>query len=67
MRRAVNKEGGALCASCFVHHPAPLTRIDHRQALFLGGLDVDENVQVLCVTCHDAKTRAEKARTRLTT
>jgi len=36
-------------------------------ALFLGGLDVDENVQSLCVRCHETKTSAEKAATRLTT
>ena len=67
LRRAVNTQGGSLCAACFVQHPAPLLRIDHRQALFLGGLDVDDNVQVLCVHCHGIKTRAEKATTRLTT
>ena len=56
-----------MCAACFVQHPAPLLRIDHRQALFLCVLDVDDNVQVLCVHCHGIKTRAEKATTRLTT
>ena len=67
LRRAVDDLGGSLCAFCFVHHPAPLLRIDHRVALFLGGMDTDDNVQVLCIRCHTAKTKAEKAATRLTT
>ena len=67
LRRSVNAQGGSLCGSCFAYYPAPLIRIDHRHALFLGGLDVDENVWPLCVRCHDAKSRAEKAATRLTT
>ncbi len=67
LRRSVNNQGGSLCGSCFVYHPAPLVRIDHRLALFLGGHDVDDNVQSLCIRCHDTKTRAEKAATRLTT
>ena len=67
LRRSVNNQGGSLCGSCFVYHPAPLVRIDHRLALFLGGHDVDDNVQVLCIRCHKAKTKTEKAATRLTT
>ncbi len=67
LRRSVNTEGGSLCGSCFVHHPAPLIRIDHRHALFLGGHDTDDNVQPLCVPCHKAKSAAERAATRLTT
>ena len=55
-----------MCGSCFVHHPAPLVRIDHRLALFLGGMDTEDNVWALCIQCHDAKTRREKAATRLT-
>lgn len=67
LRRSVNDQGGSLCVSCFVYHPAPLVRIDHRLALFLGGHDVDDNVWTLCIRCHDAKTKQEKAATRLTT
>ncbi|MFJ2579884.1 HNH endonuclease [Kitasatospora aureofaciens] len=33
--------------------------IDHRQPLALGGEDVDGNVQVLCKSCHKAKTRRD--------
>ena len=67
LRRAVNKQGGSLCARCVIYYPAPLLRIDHRVALFLGGIDVDENVQSLCVRCHGTKTSAEQSATRLTT
>jgi len=67
LRRAINREGGSLCGGCFEHYPSPLIRVDHRVALFLGGHDVDENVWPLCITCHDAKTRAEKAHLRTST
>jgi len=67
LRRSLNNLGGSLCAGCFVYHRAPLLRVDHRIALFLGGHDLEDNVQLLCVPCHNAKTRAEKSTTRLTT
>lgn len=56
-----------MCAACHVYHPAPSIRIDHRRALFLGGLDEDDNVQSLCVACHKKKSAAERAAARLTT
>ena len=31
-------------------------QLDHKVPLFKGGADEDENLQVLCIKCHDAKT-----------
>lgn len=36
--------------------------IDHVVALEDGGRDVDSNRQLLCIGCHDAKTRGEEAK-----
>lgn len=35
------------------------TRVDHIVALVNGGEDTIDNMQGLCVECHDAKTRAD--------
>ena len=40
----------------------PATIRDHIVPLAEGGLDHDQNVQALCVACHDAKTQAESQR-----
>jgi predicted kinase len=37
-----------------------LCHIDHIHALFLGGPDRDDNLQVLCIPCHNVKTIAER-------
>jgi len=34
--------------------------VDHVVPLSQGGSDDDENKQLLCVECHDAKSRAER-------
>ena len=31
-------------------------QIDHIVPLYKGGLDIDENLQLLCIDCHDKKT-----------
>ena len=36
---------------------------DHIVPLFKGGLDVDLNMQVLCIPCHDTKTNTDMGRT----
>ena len=63
LRRKVNTAGGIDCATCWHWYPASLVRIDHRASLVSGGLDVDINVQPLCVGCHHIKT-AREAQTR---
>ena len=40
----------------------PATIRDHIVPLAEGGRDVDDNVQALCVDCHDLKTQAEQQR-----
>ncbi len=52
------------CATCgmLVEYPHGFA-LDHKQALHLGGPDTEENTQVLCIDCHDIKTR-EEARNR---
>lgn len=52
-----------LCAECFRQGRVTLaTQRDHIKALAEGGADDASNVQGLCATCHDAKTKAEAAR-----
>lgn len=38
--------------------------VDHRQPLHLGGTDDDANLESLCLTCHEVKTKAEDAARR---
>lgn len=33
--------------------------LDHIQALVNGGKDIDSNLQVLCIPCHDIKTQID--------
>ena len=49
------------CAMCGCLTEYDGFHLDHRQALALGGLDVDENLQVLCHSCHAQKTAYEEA------
>ncbi|MFQ6849875.1 HNH endonuclease signature motif containing protein [Streptomyces sp. 35M1] len=42
--------------------PANGVDVDHVRPLFLGGKDVDTNVQVLCHSCHQLKTATEFGR-----
>jgi hypothetical protein len=45
---------GRVCNDCSTSDA--LFELDHIKALSLGGLDVDENIQVLCESCHRKKT-----------
>lgn len=50
------------CAECGVGPLKPeQVQGDHVVPLADGGADVDENMQALCLTCHNAKTRMENA------
>jgi 5-methylcytosine-specific restriction protein A len=52
-----------LCAECTRQGRVTLaTQRDHIKALAEGGADDASNVQGLCTTCHDAKTKEEAAR-----
>ncbi|MFJ4796935.1 HNH endonuclease [Kitasatospora purpeofusca] len=59
MRRAVNANGGGLCARCGISHLASGLEVDHVLPIAHGGEDVAGNVQLLCLPCHAAKTRRD--------
>ena len=52
-----------LCRECVKHGVVRVaTERDHIVPLEEGGADAPDNVQPLCVECHDAKSKAERAR-----
>ena len=52
-----------LCRPCYRQgHVVVATMRDHILALEEGGQDVEGNVQPICEACHDAKSKAERAR-----
>lgn len=56
-------ERDPLCADCRRNGLVVLaTQRDHIVPLEEGGQDIESNVQGLCVACHDAKSKAERAR-----
>ena len=60
LRQARLARTSHLCEMCWAKGiTRQATVVDHRLALAHGGLDVDENTQNLCDSCHDAKTRKE--------
>jgi 5-methylcytosine-specific restriction endonuclease McrA len=62
-RQRIAERDGYRCAACGrVWHPQR-DHADHIAELADGGSNADENLQLLCVECHDAKTR-EAARAR---
>ena len=53
------------CVHCRAHFMAHQIEVDHRVPLWNGGLDLEQNLQLLCVGCHATKTRGEaSARSR---
>jgi 5-methylcytosine-specific restriction protein A len=51
------------CAKCkrLTNYPSGF-QLDHRVPLFKGGKDEDDNLQVLCIPCHDTKTNQDLSR-----
>ena len=64
LRQQINRDGSAICVACHRHLPASLIQVDHVLALFLGGLDVEENLAALCPPCHKAKSAKEAEKRR---
>jgi 5-methylcytosine-specific restriction enzyme A len=62
LRWAVNQRGQWMCSRCSVWKRAADLEVDHRTPLADGGLDVEQNVHVLCKPCHTAKTKQENSR-----
>jgi 5-methylcytosine-specific restriction protein A len=58
-RRALNKQGWGTCAHCRNDYTSGGIEIDHIQPLKDGGLDVETNIQALCIRCHQKKTAEE--------
>lgn len=62
LRKALFKRE-PLCRVCYRQGVVKLaTTRDHIVPLEEGGQDVEENVQPICDDCHDAKSKAERAR-----
>lgn len=62
LRYSLNKAVVFSCSTCGGGYPPSGLRVDHRVPLASGGMDTDENVQVLCVPCHKTKTMKEQRR-----
>jgi len=50
-----------LCQACFIKgRPTPAKHVDHIRPKAKGGVDDPDNLQSLCIPCHDAKTARDK-------
>jgi len=53
---------GGCCEECRVRiRPGSGPEFDHRKPLIAGGENRETNLQVLCIPCHRAKTKADVA------
>ena len=61
VRQRILKRDKHLCQVCLKRgRPTPAAEVDHVVPLFKGGTDDDANLQAICRSCHDSKTRAEQ-------
>ena len=59
-RKAVLSRQGGICEHCNDTPPDHMLHLDHIQPLAQGGEPFnDDNIQVLCVSCHAKKTAKE--------
>jgi 5-methylcytosine-specific restriction protein A len=59
-RNRIKERDNGLCVACLAAGRVRLGAVvDHRVPLWDGGSDEDENKQLLCDPCHDAKTARE--------
>lgn len=61
LRKIMRRSGMVDCAKCPSSVFASAADVDHIVPLAHGGEDVDDNVQILCRSCHKAKTRLDFA------
>jgi 5-methylcytosine-specific restriction protein A len=62
-RAKIKARDCGLCQECKRHGRArPGSVVDHITPLWEEGTDEDSNKELLCVTCHDAKSKVEAAR-----
>ncbi|MGR9116947.1 MAG: HNH endonuclease [Gammaproteobacteria bacterium] len=60
IRQRILDRDGYTCASCKrVFRPLRL-EVDHIIPLHLGGTEIDENRQTLCIQCHKIKSGSEE-------
>lgn len=63
LRPKVLRRDGWCCQNCGLYDPSGATlQIDHIAAWADGGAATPENLRVLCIPCHRAKTKAEGKR-----
>lgn len=60
-RMRLQVQRGSRCAKCGRLWMPEIDQVDHRVPREQGGSDADENLQLLCDDCHEAKTKAEAA------
>jgi 5-methylcytosine-specific restriction protein A len=59
-RDRIKRRDKGMCVQCLAAGRVSIGRVvDHRVPLWAGGSDEDENKQLLCDLCHDAKTAGE--------
>jgi 5-methylcytosine-specific restriction protein A len=62
-RKRIRQRDGGECQACRRAGKFALGGpVDHIVPLWEGGADTDDNKELLCVPCHDAKTALEAAR-----
>lgn len=59
LREDIRHDKWAKCATCWDSFLPSAVDVDHIIPIYKGGTDTDDNVQVLCRTCHKIKTRAD--------
>lgn len=61
-RLRILRRDAFVCRACSRVCYGQAAHVDHIVPLEEGGTDDDENLQVLCSSCHGAKTRSEQRR-----
>ena len=63
-RERIAARDGYCCRACGLVWQPSLDQVDHVVELEDGGTNDDDNLQLLCDACHEAKTRASAAARR---